>query len=529
MTLNYTIFSNFRQRLNINLFYFFAIPIKVIHNLIMMKRFFILWVSIVFLLGISPSVSALEIVYPQKNPYYTNAKETFIVGNVDKKSKLFVNNNPLKVWKNGMFCFVPTLSDGQNKFVFVEKKKNKSFSKEILVMKNLPKQYKSSANTKKIQQVNYEKIVSAFIVKNNVPIRNQPSDNAKRITHLPMNTNLFIQSEYGNWYKLFSYDSKEPMWINKSHVSILSFIDEIPLADISDIDFYQDDKFCFLKFFIDFQNPYKIVENENSLDLTFYNVNSIEDLKPALKKQNVFDEIYIKSFENNNLTLTIKQNSKLWGYDAEYYGNSFVLKLRKTPIIDKKHPLKGLTIAVDAGHGGEEKGALGCAGIDEKTINLQISLKLKKILEKQGAEVIMTREKDEYVEIYRRPEIAKINNAIICLSIHANSMLDGNPYKKHGTSVFYYNEQAKGLATIINNRMVNDLRLRDDGTNYASLVLTRPTLPISVLIETAYMPNPYEYSKLTNSKFQNRIAKSIAKGLGEYLLEDMKNIKKKSL
>lgn len=484
-----------------------------------MKNFTVAFLSFFAIFAVNLSVSALEVVYPQKIPYYTNAKETFIVGNVDKKSKLFVNDNPLKVWKNGMFCYTPTLNDGQNKFVFVEKKKNTSISKEILITKNIPKPYKSCPNAKKTQLKTFDKITSAFVNKNSVPLRNQPSENGKRITHLPLNTNLLLQAEYGNWYKLYSYDLKEPMWISKSHTFLLSEIETIPLADISDIDFYQDDNFLYMKLFTDLQNPYKITENKNSLDLTLYNVNDIANLEFVLETQNVFKNIKVKSYKNNNLTLSINQNDRLWGYDAEYYGNSFIFKLRKAPIIDKRRPLKGLTIAIDAGHGGEEKGALGCAKIDEKTINLQISLKLKKLLEKQGATVVMTREKDEYVEIYRRPEIAKINNAIICLSIHANSLLDGNPYQKHGTSVFYYNDQAKELASAIKNEMVKDLKLRDDGANYASFVLTRPTLPVSVLIETAYMPNPDEYSKLTDNRFQKRIAKSISDGLKQYLIE----------
>lgn len=462
------------------------------------------------------SVYALEVIYPQKSPYYTNAKETFIVGNVNKKSKLFVNDKPLKVWKNGMFCYTPTLNNGQNNFIFVEKNRKTRISKEFSIIKNSGNPI-STQKKQKTEKKIFNKTMSAFVRKDNTPIRNQPSENGRRITHLQMNTNLLIQAEYGNWYKLYDYDLKEPMWISKNQAEILSPVENIIMADISDIEFYQDEHFLYFKFNSDLQNPYKIVENKNSLDLTLYNVNETENLELILETQNILKKISKKSYENNNLTLTINFDGKLWGYDAEYYGNSFIFKLRKSPVIDKHHPLKGLTIAIDAGHGGDEKGALGCAKIDEKTINLEISLKLKKILEKQGAKVVMTREKDEYIEIYRRPEIAKINNAIICLSIHANSMIDGNPYKKHGTGVFYYNEQAKELAMTIKNEMVKDLNFRDDGVKYASFVLTRPTMPVSILIETAYMPNPDEYEKLTNSNFQKRIAKSVSEGLKHYL------------
>ena len=75
-----------------------------------------------------------------------------------------------------------------------------------------------------------------------------------------------------------------------------------------------------------------------------------------------------------------------------------------------------------------------------------ISKYLKCELEKRGAVVVMTREEDNFVGLYERPDIANASNAIISVSIHSNSMVDGNPFIKHGTSVFYYNAHAKNLA-----------------------------------------------------------------------------------
>ena len=132
----------------------------------------------------------------------------------------------------------------------------------------------------------------------------------------------------------------------------------------------------------------------------------------------------------------------------------------------------------------------------------------------------MTRETDDCVPIYNRPEIAKKSNALICISIHANSMVDGDPFEKNGTSVFYYNEHAKNLAETIKQSMLKDLKLKDDGTRKSSFVLTRPANPMSVLIEIGYMPNPDEYLKLTNRHFQRKAAKSIADGIEKYLNEN---------
>ena len=91
-------------------------------------------------------------------------------------------------------------------------------------------------------------------------------------------------------------------------------------------------------------------------------------------------------------------------------------------------------------------------------------------------------------------------------------------------SVFWYNDHAKDLAHKIKKSMVEELKLRDDGTRYASFVLTRPTMPVSVLVEVGYMPNPDEYLKLTNPKFQRQAAKAIADGLEKFLKEKSKSI-----
>ena len=183
-----------------------------------------------------------------------------------------------------------------------------------------------------------------------------------------------------------------------------------------------------------------------------------------------------------------------------------------------------MTIAVDAGHGGREAGTVGPTKIPEKVVNLAISKQLQAELKRRGANVVMTRTTDTDVEIYSRPQIANDNNASISISIHANSMVDGNPLERHGVSVFWYNDHAKDLAHKIKKSMVEELKLRDDGTRYASFVLTRPTMPVSVLVEVGYMPNPDEYLKLTNPKIQRQAAKAIADGLEKFLKEKSKSI-----
>ena len=287
-----------------------------------------------------------------------------------------------------------------------------------------------------------------------------------------------------------------------------------------------DDKlYTYIKTPLSFAVPYKITETDTGLTLDLYNIKE----NPSDTK--IFPPTEtIKSFAINNVALEnkstyfIELNNKLWGYDVYYENNCLVLKIRKAPQIDSKMPLKNITIAIDPGHGGDEYGAVGPTGVKEKDINLDISLKLKEMLEKAGATVVMTRTSDCNIELYERTKLAKKSDALILLSIHANALADGaDPYKKHGTAVFYYNKESFELAKTLKNTLVSELSTFDDGVSNYSLVLTRPTMPLSVLIEVAYMIHPEEYALLLDENFRQKAATSIKNGLENYLKSTVNN------
>lgn len=136
----------------------------------------------------------------------------------------------------------------------------------------------------------------------------------------------------------------------------------------------------------------------------------------------------------------------------------------------------------------------------------------------------MTRKKDVDISLSKRVEKAVDKNADILVSIHANALPDNlNPLKHRGTSVYYYNMQAKSLSECIMNEMTTQLGTKNDKVRRKSLALVRPTESLSVLIEVAYMINPEDYAMLIDDGFQKRCAKAIADGIEKYLLEQSFN------
>ncbi|MED1672581.1 N-acetylmuramoyl-L-alanine amidase [Pallidibacillus thermolactis] len=176
-------------------------------------------------------------------------------------------------------------------------------------------------------------------------------------------------------------------------------------------------------------------------------------------------------------------------------------------------------IAVDAGHGGRDPGAIG-NGLVEKEINLDVAKRLKADLEANGYQVVMTRSDDTYVELQKRVDIAKQKNADIFVSIHTNSFTSSSA---KGSESYYYDDpnkantkESKQLATFIQNRIVEALDTSDRGVKHQNLhVLRENSLP-SVLVELAFITNEDDAAKLGSPTYREAAAHAIYLGIQDY-------------
>jgi N-acetylmuramoyl-L-alanine amidase len=223
---------------------------------------------------------------------------------------------------------------------------------------------------------------------------------------------------------------------------------------------------------------------------------------------------------------------------------------------------KDKIIVIDPGHGGEDPGAIGRQGTKEKKVVLEISRKLKDILnKKKGYRAFLTRNGDYYVPFKKRMKIAREYGADLFISVHADAFRRRGA---KGSSVYCLSlrgassEAAKILArnenladmiggspngessdeldpiilnmfqtnTINSSRIFGTAVLRHlDRVNHVKftrvqeapfIVLKLPEIP-SLLVETAYISNPNEEKKLRNSRFQTEIARALANSISEFL------------
>ncbi|WP_165279868.1 N-acetylmuramoyl-L-alanine amidase family protein [Paenibacillus protaetiae] len=176
---------------------------------------------------------------------------------------------------------------------------------------------------------------------------------------------------------------------------------------------------------------------------------------------------------------------------------------------------KVYTVVIDAGHGGTDPGARSVDGRWEKDLNLQISLKLKALLDQEKQiKVVLSRPEDKYVGLADRVTIAEQNKADIFISIHANSDPKGTAT---GTETYYTRESSKSLADVIHSHLVKGTGLKDRGVKQESLHVTRETTMPAILLETGFLTNQTDVNTVFDDKVQNRIAAEIVAGIKQYL------------
>jgi len=212
------------------------------------------------------------------------------------------------------------------------------------------------------------------------------------------------------------------------------------------------------------------------------------------------------------------KKSRIWGYDLKRRGNMLEFSLKHPPKIsdDKKQPLKGLKIALEAGHGGESYGAIGLSGIQEKKLNLDLAHKLADTLRTKGAQILQVRKTDTSMFLSDKRNIVRNSDADLFISIHANAG-GGGYLRVEGTSTYYHNTLWSNFADKVYKRLL-ELDLEEFGMvgsfNYKVIRITE--MP-SILVEQAFLSHAEDEEKLAQQEFRCKMAHKIYKGILDYL------------
>jgi len=207
---------------------------------------------------------------------------------------------------------------------------------------------------------------------------------------------------------------------------------------------------------------------------------------------------------------------------------------KATTAMSEKAPIFGRTcIIIDAGHGGEDGGAVSCTGVCESQINLEIALRLEDLLHLLGYDTSMIRATDRSVyttgetiaarkvsDLKERVRIVNEAENALLVSIHQNYFAEE---KYSGAQVFYSDHpQGRSLAECIQSTLVQHL---NPGSNRnikkaEGIYLMEHANCPSVLIECGFLSNPEEEAKLRNSEYQKALSCVIATALSQYVTLD---------
>ncbi len=213
-----------------------------------------------------------------------------------------------------------------------------------------------------------------------------------------------------------------------------------------------------------------------------------------------------------------------------------------------------MRIVVDAGHGGWDLGTVGRRGLLEKDLVLEIALRLGKLLESRlGAEVILTRNDDNYIPLDERAGVANQSQADLFISVHANY---SDLPSARGVETYYTNffsapnakdietrsgnngqnavaaalspadlhekiEQSRHLAASVQHSLYGTLSaqnpgLRDRGVKEASYVVLTETAMPGILAEVSFVSSPTDEQKLRSDGYREEIAEALYKGIAHY-------------
>lgn len=179
----------------------------------------------------------------------------------------------------------------------------------------------------------------------------------------------------------------------------------------------------------------------------------------------------------------------------------------------KKGTLKGVTIVLDPGHGGNDMGTTGVRGTEEKDINLKTVEMLKSKLRAAGANVIVTKESDVYVDLRKRVSISHQYAADAFISIHYDATQDSSI---SGFTTYYINDYQKQLAEYVHAGLAEKVTLRDRGVQPGNYLVLRENKQKAILIELGYLSNPNEERIVTTDYYREQATLGIYQGILNY-------------
>lgn len=198
----------------------------------------------------------------------------------------------------------------------------------------------------------------------------------------------------------------------------------------------------------------------------------------------------------------------------KYYYTGIHFEQMEVP--DSRKPLKGVRLVLDAAYGGEGcDDGRGASGLREKDVNLDIVLKLGKLLAEQGAEITLTRDSDVPMVLSDRAALSNRKKPDFFISVGQNSFPNSTA---SGTETYYYrgDNQGERLSRIIIEELGSSLGLKNRGARTAEFYLLREVKASAVIVQLLYISNPEDEKLLADQSFREAAAAAMFRAIRKY-------------
>ncbi|MBA2243686.1 MAG: N-acetylmuramoyl-L-alanine amidase [Gemmatimonadetes bacterium] len=307
------------------------------------------------------------------------------------------------------------------------------------------------------------------------------------------------------------------VWVEANDMRLLPPGAPAPRGEVGTIEVRPDAEFARVSFSMTERLPYQIEPGERGLTVTFYGATGRTGFMGYGRTDPFVERVWWEQPADDLYRVHLELSQPLWGFQHGWdRGGNLELRVRRPPRIDPANPLRGVRIAVDAGH--PPGGAIGPTRLTEAEANLAITRRLVPMLQRAGAQVIEIRPDTAVVPLIQRPIIATEGDAQLLVSVHFNAFPDGvNPFVNHGTLVLFFWPHSLEFGRHLQREILAELRLPDRGVRFQDLALPRTTWMPSVLTETAFMMIPEVEAALRDPGVQERIARAHFRAIESFL------------
>src|SRR6059058_6709041 len=181
-----------------------------------------------------------------------------------------------------------------------------------------------------------------------------------------------------------------------------------------------------------------------------------------------------------------------------------------SPAAETSRTSENMTVVIDAGHGGHDRGGIPGQRIAEKVMTLDVAQRLRNVLQASGYRVVMTRDSDVFVPLGTRVAIANSYRNAIFVCIHFNATKRAGA---SGIETYFYSRDSLPLASAIHYFVTGGAPSANRGVRRRGYYVLRRTSVPAVLVECGFLTNPTEAAYAQSASYRQKLAEEIAAGI----------------